>query len=101
MEPTMFNPDTADRALAPCVYPVEELCLDSVLAGVMFNGELQIEIDETGNWYIESVTATNAKGVTQVYRFGHPIFEAASTVVLADERLCDLIYKVCVEHAEW
>lgn len=96
----MFNPDTADRALAPCVFPVEELCLDTTLAGVMFNGELQIEVEDN-DWYIHSVTATNAKGVTQVYRFGHPIFEAVVTVVLADDRLCDLILDSCVEHAEW
>ncbi len=96
----MFNPDTADRALAPCVFPVEELCLDAVLAGVMFNGELQIEVEDN-DWYIESVTATNAKGVTQVYRFGHPIFEAVTTVVIADKNLCDLILDDCVEHAEW
>ena len=97
----MFNPDTADRALAPCVYPVEELCLDTVLAGVMFNGELQIEIDNIGDFYIESVTATNAKGVTQSYLPGHPIFDAVSKVVMADARLRDLIYDSCVEHAEW
>lgn len=97
----MFNPDTADRAIAPCVFPVEELCLDSVLAGVMFNGELQIEIDNIGDFYIESVTATNVKGVTQVYSHPHPIFTAVASVVLADERLCDLIYDSCVEHAEW
>ena len=86
----MFNPDTADRALAPCVYPVEELCLDSVLAGVMFNGELQIEVEDN-DWYIHSVTATNAKGVTQVYPHLHPIYQAVATVVLANDRLCDLI----------
>lgn len=99
----MFNPDTADRALAPCVFPVEELCLDSVLAGVMFNGELQIEIDaiDQGDWYIEYVTATNAKGETQSYLPGHPIFDAVSKVVMADARLRDLIYDSCVEHAEW
>ncbi len=95
----MFNPNTADRAIAPCVYPVEELCLDAVLAGVVFNGELQIEVEDN-DWYIHSVTATNAKGVTQVYRFGHPIFEAVTTVVIANERLCDLILDECVEHAE-
>ena len=96
----MFNPDTADRALAPCVYPVEELCLDSVLAGVVFNGELQIEIDNIGEWYVESVTATSAKGVTQVYRYPHPIYTAVSKVVWADERIRDQIYDSCVEHAE-
>lgn len=97
----MFNPDTADRALAPCVFPVEELCLDTVLAGVMFNGELQVEIDETGDFYIEAVTATNIKGVTQVYGNKHPIYEAVCAVVLTNERLCDMIYNSCVEHAEW
>ena len=97
----MFNPNTADRALAPCVYPVEELCLDTVLAGVVFNGELQIEIDQDGDWYIESVTATNVRGVMQVYSRPHPIYMAVSEVVLANDRLCDLILDECVEHAEW
>ena len=96
----MFNPDTADRELAACVYPVEELCLDAVLAGVMFNGELQIEIEDN-DWYIDSVTATNAKGVTQAYRFGHPICEAVIAAVMADRKLCDAIYQSCVEHAQW
>jgi hypothetical protein len=96
----MFNPDTADKTLAPCVYPVDELCLDAVLAGVMFNGELQIEIEDN-DWYIESVTATNAKGVTQVYGSGHPICVAVIAVVMADRKLCDSIYESCVEHAEW
>lgn len=107
----MFNTNTPDRSidgwrtveipLAPCVFPVEELCLDSVLAGVMFNGELQIEIDETGDWYIESVTATNIKGVTQVYGNKHPIYEAVCAVVLANDHLSALIYDDCVEHARW
>jgi hypothetical protein len=99
----MFNPDTAAKSLASCVYPVEELCLDAALAGVMFNGELQIEIDaiDEDDWYIEYVTATNAKGVTQDYLPGHPIFEAVNAVVLADRKLCDAIYQSCVEHAEW
>ena len=97
----MFNPDAATKTLAPCVYPVEELCLDAFLAGVMFNGELQIAIDNIGDFYIEAVTATNTKGVTQVYSHPHPIFTAVANVVLSDERLCDLIYDECVEHAEW
>lgn len=97
----MFNPDAIDPTLAPCVFPVEELDLDTVLAGVMFNGELQIEIDEIGDWYIAFVTATNANGKMCAYPHSHPIYQAVVTVVLADDRLCDLIYDECVEHAEW
>lgn len=100
MEIDMFNPDTADRALAPCVFPVDELCLDCSLAGVTFSGELQIEIDETGDWYIESVTATNVRGVTQVYKNGHPIYHGVCAAVYASVRIRDQIYDSCVEHAE-
>ena len=96
----MFNPDASLPALAPCVYPVDELCLDASLAGVMFSGELQIEIDQEGDWYIDAVTATNMKGVTQVYKGSHPIFNAVCTAVYADVRLRDLILDSCVEHAE-
>lgn len=96
----MFNPDTADRALAPCVFLVEELCLDCSLAGVMFSGELQIEIDQEGDWYIAAVTATNVRGVTQVYKNGHPIFHGVCAAVYASVRIRDQIYDSCVEHAE-
>jgi hypothetical protein len=99
----MFNPDTADRELAACVYPIDELCLDATLAGVMFSGELQIEVDaETQTeWYIESASATNAKGETQHYLPCHPIYQAILNAVYSDKRLTDLIYESCVEHAEW
>lgn len=96
----MFNPDTADRALAPCAFLVEELDLDSALAGVMFSGELQIEIDEDGDWYIDAVTATNARGVTQTYAKGHPVFHGVCAAVYADVKIRDRIYDECVRHAE-
>ena len=74
-----------------------------MLAGVTFSGELQIEIDaiDEDDWYIEYVTATNAKGETRDYLPGHPIFEAVSAVVMADAGLCDLILESCIEHARW
>ena len=99
----MFNPNTADRALAPCVFLVEELCLDCSLAGVTFSGELHIEIDadDENDWYIEYVTATNAKGYTQSYLPGHPIFHGVCAAVYASVRIRDQIYDSCVEHAEW
>jgi len=102
MEIDMFNPNARAKILAPCVYLVEELCLDTALAGVMFTGELQIEIDaiDEDDWYIEYVSATNAKGVTQDYLADHPIYQAVNAVVLANPKLCDMITDECIRHAE-
>lgn len=96
----MFNPNASTKSLGSCVYLVEELCLDATLAGVVFTGELQIEIDRDGDWYLECVTATNAKGRTQVYGEGHPIYGAISFVIFSDHRLNELITEACIEHAE-
>lgn len=96
----MFNPDIPDRLLAPCAVLVEELDLDVALPGVMFTGELQVEIDEDGDWFIESVTATDSRNRTRSYPPGHLVFHGVCAAVYADRKLCDRIYAECLRHAE-
>lgn len=106
-----FNPDEKTDALEACVYPLEDLDLSPYgLPGMVFNGELQIEIDHSSGddeWYIDCATASKPDGTYHTYGYDKPaeildglVFRVIEKAVWSDRHLCDLIRDACKEHAQ-
>jgi hypothetical protein len=88
---------TTDRKLFPTYYVVEELVLKNYPSLMVLEATLSIEIDQTMDWYIEEITIEKGDKTFQTLKHSDWLFFEIAATVMADEKICALIYEQCVE----
>jgi hypothetical protein len=95
----MFNPDRAAPSLAPFVYQIEEM---EISPGVFFSGEIHIDIDSTGDWYVEQVvgiTDMDEVGTFQRYEIKSGIGAMVADIAYNNPNMRDHIYECAIDAA--
>jgi hypothetical protein len=95
----MFNPDTKDAALAPCMYVIDEITFPDFLPGVVFSEvALSLEIS-CGDVYIDSICFSEGRNF-KVFKAGDWMFDNLTKAIYADHKWNDRLLEACKEAAE-
>lgn len=98
-----FDPDRPEKRMGAHVYHVEggvDLTAWG-FPGLTFEGDVDIEIDVEGGWYVEAVHALDAKGYTHHYATNEGVGYAVINALYLDTFHAELIENACWYHGDY
>ena len=83
--------------LNPTIYVLEEYAIPSCPSIMLLDVNLDIEIDTSGDWYIEELRMLDGDGKALSFCKGDWLFDLLVKDIYKDESYCELIFEQASE----